>query len=260
MKLNDAKDIKLGTTQVLKVFLCEELIWPPQRSSEDDNLDDSHFKEHFQKLVAIQGDRGTNIAIGYIPKHNSRIVMDCMVLDDGKQVIPYAILFGSMAYGADAWALQQFAYPEQQNQTYKLGLCTGNAIRLTDPQYAWADSNLHLGERFTMTAYGNTAQISYQDGDSLTLTNENYSLTDLKYPLCILGSYNKESPTGYAGPVQLYAAQIYEDDKLLYDFIPAFHKEQQLAGLYDKLSKTFYSNSAPNPDYRIIPIYEETEA
>ena len=68
------------------------------------------------------------------------------------------------------------------------------------------------------------------------------------YPMYLLTTIygdevNMESTKIYAVSAKLYSTTIYDDDKLVRDFVPCYRKSDGVIGLYDRVENKFYTNS-----------------
>ena len=68
------------------------------------------------------------------------------------------------------------------------------------------------------------------------------------YPMYLLTTIygdqvNMASTKMYAISAKLYSTTIYDDDKLVRDFVPCYRKSDGVIGLYDRVENKFYTNS-----------------
>lgn len=76
-----------------------------------------------------------------------------------------------------------------------------------------------------------------------------YNVTATKFtsfssnPLLILTRDPNVSPSCPASNTKLYTFKIYKSGNLVRDFIPCYHKTTGVIGLWDKVSKQFFTNS-----------------
>lgn len=281
MQLNNAPDIRIGDKSVKAVYLGEELIWPvlppkpepepvPEPTPEPIPEPEPEIPPEFTRLLAILGeyDGGTSIMLDYIPKSNTKIVMDCKVTTDSYKRSPYACLFGySGTTGELSWSARQQKWPGSDGAygfAFEVGPVTSSYF--TEPNWVFLDGDIRFDERFTLTAYGNKLIISYENGEGFTLTNEHYSLADMQCPICIFGtayywgSANMKYNQMPSGPTMLYSAKIYEGNELIYSFYPVIRNSDKTCGLWETVHGVFHVNTGQYPAYyKFAPIYMEDE-
>ena len=86
------------------------------------------------------------------------------------------------------------------------------------------------------------------DGKLIEYSNVDNSEIKINYPLYLLTTIygdqvNMASNKTYAVSAKLYSTTIYDDDKLLSDFVPCYRKSDGVIGLYDRVENKFYTNS-----------------
>ena len=90
------------------------------------------------------------------------------------------------------------------------------------------------GRTYTVTAKDDPSlKASYSFAESEFTTNAN---------CCLFASMlNETTLRPFAG--KIYNAKIYNGDSLVRDFVPCYRKEDNVIGMYDLISNTFYTNS-----------------
>ena len=86
------------------------------------------------------------------------------------------------------------------------------------------------------------------DEKLIEYSNVDNSEIKINYPLYLLTTIygdqvNMESTKTYAVSAKLYSTTIYDDDKLVRDFVPCYRKSDGVIGLYDRVENKFYTNS-----------------
>ena len=86
------------------------------------------------------------------------------------------------------------------------------------------------------------------DEKLIEYSNVENSEIKINYPLYLLTTIygdqvNMESTKTYAVSAKLYSTTIYDDDKLVRDFVPCYRKSDGVIGLYDRVENKFYTNS-----------------
>ena len=103
--------------------------------------------------------------------------------------------------------------------------------------------------------YKNVGNVFYINGTS-TITGTTGSWSDATNN-ALLFSMGENPKAG----MKLYGAKLYDNGTLVRDFIPARRNRDQAVGLYDNVSKTFFTNAGTGVFYESIPAdeYQEVE-
>ena len=85
------------------------------------------------------------------------------------------------------------------------------------------------------------------DEKLIEYSNVDNSEIKINYPLYLLTTIygdqvNMASTKMYAISAKLYSTTIYDDDKLVRDFVPCYRKSDGVIGLYDRVENKFYTN------------------
>lgn len=242
MKLNDARDIRLGEQPVNEVYLGEELIWSRKQPAT------------YTPLAAIFCGRSDNCSVisDYVPVENTRIVMECRIQEQWGGVYSACEFFGCRqnAMGTNfGWYVQCYT------GTGELDLFLQPPGAAVAP--VRSSQKLPVEKRFVLTAQGNSVTITYPDGGTgFTLTDPNHTLQTTTYPIGVFGSHYQDDTNEWgitAGPFYLYDVMIYEGDTLVRHFVPVLHDQTQEAGLFDTVQQKFFGNVGTKP---ITPVYE----
>lgn len=190
----------------------------------------------------------------------------------GTQYIDTGIkMNSSVNIEADA-EIRQFAWQRDNAPTDLAGIfgniscgdSGGNRAGLrfyTQRNYYWYYSNTGwptvwpTDETFySRNIYKNVGNVFYINGTStITGTTGSWSGATNNALLFSMG----ENPK--AG-MKLYGAKLYDNGTLVRDFIPARRNRDQAVGLYDNVSKTFFTNAGTGVFYESIPDeYQEVE-
>jgi len=107
---------------------------------------------------------------------------------------------------------------------------------------------------YSRNIYKNVGNVFYINGTS-TITGTTGSWSDATNN-ALLFSMGENPKAG----MKLYGAKLYDNGTLVRDFIPARRNRDQAVGLYDNVSKTFFTNAGTGVFYESIPDeYQEVE-
>lgn len=230
MKLNNAKDIRLGDQQIKAVYLGEQLIWPKNT--------EPPAPLPYDRLLAIEGNNSPYIDTGYIHKANTKIVCDCTMLSGNYQ---WEWLFGSRV--GETGYTNSF-------QVLKRYYSTDSLYYLRTPVNGVENrtGDVTLNKRCLVTAEGNRITMAYE-GEEVQTYEISDTVDNGLNSMFIFGCNDSPTPGGHrlcancTSHMRLYGFRIYEGDKLLHDFIPARRKDDGAICLYDTVTKTFRENS-----------------
>lgn len=97
-------------------------------------------------------------------------------------------------------------------------------------------------EKVTVDQNKRLTSISYPDGTVVEITNNASTFTSAyNLFLCNISLAGSSSSSSFIG--EIYSCQIYDDGVLVRDFIPCYRKTDSVAGLYDLVTNTFYTNA-----------------
>ena len=82
----------------------------------------------------------------------------------------------------------------------------------------------------------------YRDGEQVSKITQNYATFAPNYNMYVFAVNNSGTPNNSKADIKLYSCQIYDDDILVRDFVPCIRKIDNVAGLFDKVGRTFYTN------------------
>ena len=177
----------------------------------------------YAKLDYIESDGNQYITTNIIANQDMRVAMDVQIMDD---ITEYAMLFGvkKSYYGEDTY-YYQVSKSSDMKIVYRYGTHTDLKIELSEEE---------LKGRLIIDANKNILSVN---GNSIEYSKEDFNTT---YPL-ILFTSGDNNIVGFTAKskAKLYSCQIYDNDILVRDYIPAL-REDGIAGLYDAVSDAFY--------------------
>ena len=106
-------------------------------------------------------------------------------------------------------------------------------------------SEFKFGNRDVLEAYwGNkSSYLIVNDVKSTLIKWENYTFTDEPNYTFYMGATNRDGNPALKPKLTIYSWKFYQDDVLVRDFIPCYRKSDGEIGMYDLVTKTFYTNA-----------------
>ena len=108
------------------------------------------------------------------------------------------------------------------------------------------DNDQHFGEvdteRHTFYQNKNVLYI-----DNVLAHSESFLKFSALKPLYLCASNGPNGIVEYPGSMRVYSFKIYDGDILVRNYIPVIRKTDNLVGLFDLTTKTFYENSGTQP-------------
>ena len=102
---------------------------------------------------------------------------------------------------------------------------TGSTIQL---QKYHIESNVESGNLYVK-----------RDGETVLSSDATYADFTMTANMLL---FHEEGAANLWGKVRLYSATIYNNGELVRDFVPCYRKSDNVAGLWDMVSKTFFTN------------------
>lgn len=117
----------------------------------------------------------------------------------------------------------------------------------------WIYGNGNLASRYNNTRYGSDNSVTINNRYTLELQKNGTTLTKTLNNN-LIGSNTASSKITSAnfylflsgsdyGKYKLYSSQLYKNNELVRDFVPCYRKSDNVAGLYDIINGTFYTNA-----------------
>ena len=198
----------------------------------------------YRRLDYIDSNGQQYIDTGFVPSNNTTIVIDSIPHTAGHSITNNLTLFGTMlnnAYNADEWMFWCYSggSEEYQNQGCPGIYCRGqnNAITLT---------GVNFETRCTITASTSHRNITidYPDGTSITRSPANTNAFSTPVNTLYIFHSNTESvPVPLRKTyTRMYSCQIFDNNALLMDLIPAQRISDDKVGMYDIQNDQFYTS------------------
>ena len=197
----------------------------------------------YATLQYIEGNGLAYIDTGYNPSPKTRTVVDYQILADKNQNPVFGIQYGNLYYNIYRNGSAKWAY------AFKDG--GGNWVT-TDVA---TDLKRHVFDFNFKTSTG-ARGFTIDDGRVVNTTLSGSPTKTANYTLFLGATRNGASSYNYICQHRIYSCQMYEDDVIVRDFIPAV--SDGVAGLYDLVSGVFYP-SASSTAYQAAATEEKHE-
>lgn len=179
--------------------------------------------KEYTQVEYIESSGSQYINTGFVPNSNTRVVMDVMLV---KQTVAAKAIFGarSASSGTDSGS---FTF---------LSIETGAKTR-SDYFGSSVTGNFPiLGKRVVIDRDKNVCNV---DGNVITnKTSANKCSVNM-----YLFAVNTANSAVLWSNLKLYSCQIYDNGTLKLDFVPAKRVSDNVIGMYDMVSKTFFTNA-----------------
>ena len=176
--------------------------------------------EEYQVVEYLESNGGQHINTGFIPNQDTRVVMD--FINDSpidSWMFGARISFDDRNYSVVAWS-------------------SGN-LR-TDYNNSMIGITVSRGIRYLIDKNKNVTTI-YQNEEQVTQITQTYATFTPNINMYLFACNNNGTTTAKV-KVKLYSCQVYDDDVLVRDFVPCIRKSDNVAGLFDRVGRTFYTN------------------
>ena len=188
------------------------------------NPDTTRLPSEYQEVEYIESTGTQHINTGYVVTKNTKV--EFKISNSSTQPNEYPTLFGSQ---------------QKDNGTNRFGIgYTWNAR--TGP------TNIGPSTAVKDTPLEGSLEVNKYILDEVTYTASDTSFTPATVPMFLFGC-NVQTASDYSGMInalrgamQLYYFKIYDNGTLIRDFIPCYRKSDNVAGLYDLVNNTFYTN------------------
>lgn len=241
IEYEEPTDFRIGANQLTKAFLGTTNIQRIYRGNfllfEDDT---------FTPLRYIQGTGTQYIDTGIKMNSSVNIEADAEIRQFAWQrdtaPTDLAGIFGNISCGDAGGNRAGLRFYNQRNYYWYYSNTGWPTVWPTDETF------------YSRNIYKNVGNVFYINGTStITGTTGSWSGATNNALLFSMG----ENPK--AG-MKLYGAKLYDNGTLVRDFIPARRNRDQAVGLYDNVSKTFFTNAGTGVFYESIPDeYQEVE-
>lgn len=179
--------------------------------------------KEYTQVEYIESSGSQYINTGFVPNSNTRVVMDVMLV---KQTVASKAIFGarSASSGTDSGS---FTF---------LSIETGAKTRSDYFGSSVAGNFPILGKRVVIDRDKNVCNV---DGNVITnKTSANKCSVNM-----YLFAVNTANSAVLQSNLKLYSCQIYDNGTLKLDFVPAKRVSDNVIGMYDMVSKTFFTNA-----------------
>jgi hypothetical protein len=188
----------------------------------------SWLPSEYQELLYIQGTGTQYIDTGFTPNSNTKIDLDLTIINT-----PYSRLYGS--YEGSSWTNNNFgAYFNSSGTTFYVNYNNDTLL----------NSNPPVNDRIVFTQDKNLVYINSLLIQTLTDSSFNCVNSLFLFKLNRSGEYDTSG-----GKFKLYKCRIYDNGSLVRNFIPCYRISDNISGLYDTVTGSFYVNQAQGDDF-----------
>ena len=128
-------------------------------------------------------------------------------------------------------------------------------MQFTTTESTWLGAHYYLQHRYAdfkttekirvKVAYVGTAQFVYMDDQVVARTSRSsYNYDLVKMCILAMGEYDDAMfASDHPAAAKIYAAKLYKNDVLAFDYVPCLRESDGEAGLYDRVTGTFLGNA-----------------
>lgn len=211
---NTPRKIIFNNQDVKKLIFNNNIVW--QKSG---------LPSEYEELEYIESTGTQYIDTGISPDINTQVDYKVRLKAGASN---YTVLIGARVGSENTTRFFPIAYQEP-NGTFKTTL--GNKQNIIPINF-----NIDYEGSFQPQN-----EVSIINGTSYSLAGNNFTKTD-NYNMYLFATLGF-SGNLYQAKGVMYYCKIYDNDVLVRNFIPCYRKSDNVAGLYDKVTNTFYINS-----------------
>ena len=106
-------------------------------------------------------------------------------------------------------------------------------------------TEFQIGNRDVIEAYweNKNSYIIVNSVKSTIIKGENYALSEEPSYTFYMGAVNRNGSASSKSKLTIYNWKFYQDDVLIRDFMPCYRKSDNVIGMYDLVTGTFYTNN-----------------
>ena len=198
-------------------------------SKEEDIVDNPRY----QQVEYIESTGSQYIDTGFIPNQDTRVISEFEYTKDPGNI---GFIFGA-GYSATDRAFELYPWTNNWNSPYgNTNIIVGTSSSLLTSGKIYADKNKNT---ILIRYIDGTEQTGQTDYTEFTVTNRNMWLF----------SINRGNTIFLADCVRLYSCKIYDNGVLVRNFIPVIRKIDNKPGMFDKITKQFYTNAGTGDDF-----------
>lgn len=181
--------------------------------TEIESVGDKILPEEYQEVEYIESTGTQYIDTQFIPNQDTRMFLDC-----GIKRIASERYIGSSTTSGRAFSIghdtTDLSVRYYSNTVFTYNISTGRHILDLNKNLLYVDNV--LVKTFTKTTFTSNAQIS----------------------ICQYGS-----DANYRAELKIYSSKIWDNDTLVRDFVPCYRKSDNVIGMYDLVTNTFFTNA-----------------
>lgn len=191
---------------------------------------DSIVTSPYTMLDFIQSTNRQTINTGYVPNENTRIEGIFMLFSNYVQSGTLQALFGTSDY---FYFRNNYALTQPTSE-FRFGNSTATHSLITP-----------YSKKIRVVADVNGVTVYDMDGTALGSISVSGGTISTSYPIFIFSKSSPTDPDSYADG-RIYSFKIYEGNTIVRDFVPAKRNADDVCGMLEQVSGTFYADA--NPD------------
>lgn len=214
---NTPKVITFNNQDVKKLIYNNDVVWEKKR-----------LPVEYQEVEYIESTGTQYIDTGFIPNQDTRTVIVCSAT---QYLGRNTALFGSRnTFQSKNYSI---VFGSGDGTPYNNVLYSGYDIgNVSKPSNALSSNTIYTIDKNKNKTYVNNSQMYSQVYNNFTSP---YTM--------FLFAVHQSSSDLFVGYLRIYSCKIYDNGTLVRNFIPCYRKSDNVAGLYDKVTNTFYINS-----------------
>ncbi len=181
----------------------------------------------YQEVEYLESTGTQYIDTGFVPNQDTRVITEHFYT---KQPQNRGFIYGA-GVSATNKAFELYSWTNNWNSPY------GNTNIVITPQIS-----LFISGKINIDKNKNNVTITYSDGTSHTKSCEYVTFTAPRSMWLFAINRGNLSVDLRADCVQLCSCKIWDSDNLVRDFIPCYRKSDNKPGMFDLVTKTFFTN------------------
>ena len=187
----------------------------------------SQLPTEYQEVEYIQSSGTQYIDTGFVPNNNTEIML--VFTNTNDTTGNYYCIFGTRTTANNDNTFALWIDTNRRFGAFYVAEGRGQSLTLFP-------TSINVTEKHTATMKGRVAEI---DSVSVTCPATSSSPAYSFY----IGACNTAGTADYFSKILIYESKIYDNEILVRDFVPCYRKADNVAGLYDLVTGTFFTNA-----------------
>ena len=187
----------------------------------------SQLPTEYQEVEYIQSSGTQYIDTGFVPNNNTEIML--VFTNTNDTTGNYYCIFGTRTTANNDNTFALWIDTNRRFGAFYVAEGIGQSLTLFP-------TSINVTEKHTATMKGRVAEI---DSVSVTCPATSSSPAYSFY----IGACNTAGTADYFSKILIYESKIYNNEILVRDFVPCYRKADNVAGLYDLVTGTFFTNA-----------------